>query len=175
MPATEQRHKPGVAVERRGARPRPTGFFTARLAVLLAVWFVGLRLAYPHSVSMPAAGKLQPNNPTVAVERSDAPPRLFGFLAAGLVAMLAVSVVALRLIYPGSLSGPTDAPRQATAQPALQINPAADLAAHRAAAAKELAGYGWVDRAHGVIRMPIEQAMRDIAKAGIPDWPKDAK
>lgn len=122
---------------------------------------------------MPASR--QPRNPDVAVERSDAPPRLFGFLAAGLAAFMAISFVALWLIYPRSVSGPSDDPRQPSAKPALQVDPAADLAAHRAAEAKELADYGWVDRAHGVVRIPIDQAMRDVAASGIPDWPQDAK
>jgi hypothetical protein len=78
-------------------------------------------------------------------------------------------------IYPGSLHGPSDAPGQPTAKPELQVNPAGDLAAHRDAEAKELAGYGWVDRERGIVRIPIDQAMRDVAGAGIPDWPKDAK
>lgn len=117
----------------------------------------------------------QPHNPGVAVERSDAPPRLFAFLAGGLAAVLVIAFVALRLVYPSAVSGPSDAPRAASAKPALQIDPGADLAAHRAAAAKELADYGWVDRARGVVRIPIEQAMRDVAAAGIPDWLKGAK
>ena len=114
-------------------------------------------------------------NPGVAVERSDAPPRLFAFLAAGLVAFVAISVIALRLIYPSAVSGPSDAPREPTATPRLQIDAAADLAAHRAAARRALTTYGWVDRARGIVRVPIDQAMRDIAAAGIPDWPGGAK
>jgi len=117
----------------------------------------------------------QPHNPGVAVERSDAPPRLFLFLALGLAGFVAVSVVALMAIYPGSLHGPKDAPGGETAKPELQINPAAELAAHRATETNELAGYGWVDRTRGIVRIPIDQAMQDIATAGIPDWPKDAK
>jgi hypothetical protein len=116
-----------------------------------------------------------PRNPGVAIERSDAPPRLFGFLAAGLAVFLVISVVALGLIYPGSVSGLSDAPRGETAKPQLQIDPAVDLAARRATEAKEFAGYGWIDREHGLVRIPIDQAMQDVANAGIPDWPKDAK
>lgn len=117
----------------------------------------------------------QPRNPGVGVERSDAPPRLFGFLATGLAALLAVSVIALWLIYPGSVSGPSDAQRQPSAKPALQVDPPADLATHRIAEERELAGYGWVDRAHGIVRIPVDQAMPDVAASGIPDWPKDAQ
>lgn len=117
----------------------------------------------------------QQHNPDIAVERSDAPPRLFAFLAAGLAGFLVISLVALQLIYPGSLAGPSDAPGKPTAKPALQIEPDADLAALRSTSTKKLASYGWVDRAHGVVRIPIDEAMQDVAATGIPDWPKDVK
>jgi hypothetical protein len=117
----------------------------------------------------------QPYNPGVAVERSDAPPRLIAILGAGLAAFLVVAALALALIYPNALSGPSDAPRLTTAAPRLQINPPGDLAVHRAAEQRELAGYGWVDRQRGTVRIPIEQAMRDIAASGIKDWPGDAR
>ena len=111
----------------------------------------------------------------VAVEKTDAPLWLYAALAAGLVAFFIISVVALRFIYPGSVSGPSDAPREQSAVPALQINPSADLAAHRAAEHRQLTSYGWVDRQAGVVRMPIERAMQDVAASGIKDWPEDAK
>jgi hypothetical protein len=78
-------------------------------------------------------------------------------------------------IFPRALSGPSDAPRLATAKPRLQMDPAADLAAYRAAQTRELTSYGWVDRQRGVVRIPIERAMQDVAAAGIKDWPGDAQ
>jgi hypothetical protein len=47
--------------------------------------------------------------------------------------------------------------------PRLQVNDEADLAALRAEEAKKLQGYHWVDRKAGVVRIPIEQAMRLLA------------
>lgn len=117
----------------------------------------------------------QPSNPGVAVERSDAPPALIAALAGGVAIVLALTFLALRLIYPAALAGPSDAPRLATAEPRLQIDPAADLAAHRAAAAKRLNSYGWIDRQRGIVRIPIERAMQDVLAAGIKDWPEDAR
>lgn len=116
-----------------------------------------------------------PRNPDVAVEKSDAPLWLYAALAGGLAAFLVVSGVTLRLVYPGAVSGPSDAPRGQSAKPALQINAPADLAAHRAAEQRALTGYGWVDRAHGVVHIPIDRAMRDVAASGIKDWPENAK
>ncbi len=122
---------------------------------------------------MPASR--QPRNAGVAVETSDAPFWLYAALASGLVAFFIVSLVALRFIYPGSVSGSSDAPRSQSAKPGLQINPSADLAAHRDAERRELTSYGWVDRQNGVVRIPIDRAMQDIAKSGIKDWPENAR
>lgn len=114
-------------------------------------------------------------NPGVAVERSDAPLRLFGFLAAGTIVFIALSFVAIMAIYPRSVTGPSDAPSRQTAAPRLQIDPHTDIAAYRAAETHELTSYGWVDRPHGIVRIPIDQAMHDIAASGIKDWPGDAR
>jgi hypothetical protein len=122
---------------------------------------------------MPAAKR--PRNPDVAVERSDAPLGLYAALAGGLVVFLLISLLALRLIFPGSVSGPSDAPRSESAKPRLQVNPAGDLALHRAAEQKALTGYGWVDHQRGIVRIPIDRAMQDIASTGIKDWPESAK
>jgi hypothetical protein len=47
--------------------------------------------------------------------------------------------------------------------PRLQVNDEADLAELRAEEAKKLQGYQWVDRKAGVVRIPVEQAMRLLA------------
>ncbi|MFL5267845.1 MAG: hypothetical protein ACJ8AH_14820 [Stellaceae bacterium] len=115
------------------------------------------------------------HNEDVAIERRDAPVWLVGILAAGVVAFVVLSSVVLMSVYPGALHGPSDAPRVTSAEPRLQIDPAADLAAYRAAEERQLTGYGWVDKQRGIVRLPIGEAMRDVAAAGIKDWPEDAK
>jgi hypothetical protein len=115
------------------------------------------------------------HNDGVAVERRDVPLWLVASLAAGVVVFFALSSLAIMFVYPSALHGASDAPRGASADPRLQINPPADLAAHRAAEERALTSYGWVDRQHGIVRIPIEQAMHDIAASGIKDWPGDAK
>ena len=114
-------------------------------------------------------------NEEVAVERSDVTVSLAAALFGGLAAALAVSIIAIALIYSSALHGPSDAPRLQTAKPRLEIDPAADLAAFRAQQQNELAHYGWIDRDHGVVRIPIDAAMQDVARDGIKDWPGDAK
>ena len=49
--------------------------------------------------------------------------------------------------------------------PRLQDLPAGDLAQYRREKSAELESYGWVDRSRGVVRVPIEQAMRELAAA----------
>ncbi len=39
---------------------------------------------------------------------------------------------------------------------------------------QSLNGVWWVDRASGRVHMPIAEAMRRVAREGIPDWPKAA-
>ena len=57
------------------------------------------------------------------------------------------------------------------AEPRLQTTPLADLAAIRAEDQKLLTGYGWVDESRGVVRIPIDAAMRMIATRGLPAPP----
>lgn len=55
--------------------------------------------------------------------------------------------------------------------PALQPDPAADMAAFRTRQLDQLNGTWWVDRAAGTVHQPIGDAMRRLAAQGIPDWP----
>jgi hypothetical protein len=75
-------------------------------------------------------------------------------------------------LYPRSLTDKTiTRPLPDPAAPRLQQSPAADMRAFYAREIKELNSVGWVDRAHGIVHMPIDEAMRLVAKEGIPDWP----
>lgn len=53
-------------------------------------------------------------------------------------------------------------------EPQLQTNEPAGLAKFRAAEAKMLEGYGWVDQPLGVARMPIGEAKKLILERGLP-------
>jgi hypothetical protein len=52
--------------------------------------------------------------------------------------------------------------------PRLQTNPRGDLLELREAEDRVLTTYGWVDRNAGVVRIPIEQAMKLTAERGLP-------
>ena len=54
------------------------------------------------------------------------------------------------------------------AGPVLQVNARSDLARRRAEEDTILSTYGWVDRATGAIRIPIDRAMQLLAERGLP-------
>lgn len=53
-------------------------------------------------------------------------------------------------------------------EPRLQTNPRQDLRDLRAAERDLLGSYGWVDRNAGIVRIPIEDAMRITLQRGLP-------
>ncbi|MBE7248824.1 MAG: hypothetical protein INR63_28090, partial [Actinomycetospora chiangmaiensis] len=72
----------------------------------------------------------------------------------------------LRLYYTLTVSLPLMRPPRDFPQPHLQRAPAADLDALLKDQKARLTGYAWVDRAHGIARMPIEEAMARLAATG---------
>jgi hypothetical protein len=58
--------------------------------------------------------------------------------------------------------------RRLPPEPRLQSAPITDLKEMRAAEDKLLNGYGWVDQAHGVVRVPIDRAIEMLAQRGLP-------
>jgi len=115
------------------------------------------------------------DNPETRRETSDVSARLVGVLFAGLFSFVVISIVILGLIFRSSLSGPDKGPTSLPPEPRLQTDPNADLAHFNAEAAARLAGYGYVDRANGIVHIPIDEAMKQIAAQGIPDWPRAAR
>lgn len=55
--------------------------------------------------------------------------------------------------------------------PRLQPSPRSEMAAFYAEEMQHLNSLGWVNRASGIVHIPIEQAMRETVQRGIPDWP----
>lgn len=58
--------------------------------------------------------------------------------------------------------------------PLLQESPVPDLATYRAEEEKALATYGWVDKARGIARIPVDEAIRLTAERGLPRTAPDA-
>ena len=53
-------------------------------------------------------------------------------------------------------------------EPRLQTNPREDLRLLRAHEDEVLNNYSWVDKSAGVVRIPIEEAIKLTAKRGLP-------
>jgi len=99
-----------------------------------------------------------------------------------IVVCLAVLGLALHFITAGLLGqlkqkpSPSDAwmPRVAKTSsnelsfPRLQVSPPADLQAFRAREQAELNSYGWIDEASGRVRLPIQQAMKELLQKPLP-------
>ncbi len=107
-------------------------------------------------------------------EKSDADPRLIGSLALGIAIFLIGTPFLLLAIYPRSGHDQPVAEQRLPPEPRLQVAAKADLDRLRAVESEQLERYGWVDRDHGVVRIPIEQAMKLLRERGLPDWPAPA-
>ena len=58
------------------------------------------------------------------------------------------------------------------AEPALQSDPPADMAAFHTREMAIMNSFGWTDRPRGIGHIPIDQAMQETLRDGIPDWPQ---
>lgn len=53
-------------------------------------------------------------------------------------------------------------------EPRLQVEPRQDLSSYREREAALLNGYHWIDKAAGVVRIPIDDAMKRVVESGVP-------
>ena len=104
-------------------------------------------------------------------ELSDVSPALAAAIAAGLRCSSSPrrssSSCHSGTATPDQLTGPRGAMPPA---PRLEADPVTDGDAYRAREAALLGGYGWVDRPAGIVRMPIDEAMRILAERGRAGW-----
>ena len=128
---------------------------------------------------MPHAEHAGDDNPAVHHEESDVNIRAIlgfgaGMIVVGIVLALAVFVL---FGYFNSRESAKVAPEYPLAaapesrlppEPRLQINPREDLQSLRANEDATLSGYGWVDKNAGIVRIPIDQAMKLTLQRGLP-------
>jgi len=57
---------------------------------------------------------------------------------------------------------------RAPAVPSLQVNPAVALERLKESEQTTLSSYGWVDQQKGIIRIPIDEAMKRVLEKGLP-------
>jgi hypothetical protein len=134
--------------------------------------------AQPRTVGhgLPPANQ---DNPEVHHEGSDVNVRaILGFGAGLFVAAVAIHLMVWLLFFYFSgreeMRAVADYPLAAgqaarvPPEPRLQINPREDLRALRAREEEILNGYGWVDKTAGVVRIPIDEAMKLTLQRGLP-------
>jgi hypothetical protein len=68
----------------------------------------------------------------------------------------------------GPAVSPFDSERVLPPEPRLQVDPAVDLNRMRESQEEILQSYGWVDKANGKVRVPIDRAMDLVIKQGLP-------
>ena len=118
------------------------------------------------------------DNPEVHHEESDVNIlAIFGF-GGGLMAVAMVVLLVIYVLF-GFFDGreratiPAEYPLAAQAdkgppEPRLQEHPREDLSELRAREDEILSSYGWVDRNAGIVRIPIDAAMKLTLERGLP-------
>lgn len=110
--------------------------------------------------------------PPARHEASDvAPSFIIAALASAFVLLILCAMLALWLFPNSSVDRRLTLPLPVFPSPRLQVDPRTDMQAFLQQETKLLNSSGWVDQAHGISHIPIDEAMRRIAAQGIPDWP----
>ncbi|MFZ0500217.1 MAG: hypothetical protein WAM52_13870 [Steroidobacteraceae bacterium] len=112
------------------------------------------------------------SNPEIDYERRDLALRPLLFIALALVGLLGAGPLIVLVGFP---SARHDVDRRLTVLPPvprLQTHPRAHLEAYLSRERELLDSYGWVDRAHGIARVPITVEMQRLAWQGIPGFPQ---
>jgi hypothetical protein len=119
------------------------------------------------------------DNPVVDHEESDVNIRaVFGFAGGLLVSAIVIHLAVWVLFrYFDAREGRQAAPAFPLAatqgsrlppEPRLQTNPRQDLGDLRAREDQVLTSYGWVDKNTGIVRIPIDEAMKLTLERGLP-------
>ncbi len=119
----------------------------------------------------------EPIHRSVMFEARDVDASVIGWIAVGVVvaALLIHGAVAASYAYFSRTEFRDQQPVTLVQQPApsptvpsLQVNPTADLERLEESERMTLSSYGWVDQQKGVVRMPIDEAMKRVLEKGLP-------
>src|SRR5690348_15793468 len=107
------------------------------------------------------------DNSKTAYEVSDWRVGVIGLMLLGTFVFLVITPFVLMAGYPDAVSDVSREMTIAPPEPRLQLDPPEGLAQFRAEQEKRLNTYYWVDRDKGLVRIPISQAMKEVAEKGI--------
>lgn len=133
----------------------------------------GVALAAMVVSRTPDEAAADPIDPTTRYEHRDISVRPVVLAGAGLLLGVWMAIIA---IYPLFRLLDREGPPAAQGMimppaPHLQDDPAHDLAEYRARENAAVNSYRWVDRANGVVSIPIDRAIQIVAEQGIPPQP----
>lgn len=115
---------------------------------------------------------VQSENPTTDFEPTDWSLRPVALVYVAIPVLLVISCFVLILAYPNSLPDVDRTLRIAPPGPRLQTDAAGDLQQFRADEERRLNSYYWIDRDKGIVHIPIDQAMNNLAATGAPGFAK---
>ena len=111
-------------------------------------------------------------NPETAFEKSDWPLGIVGWVLLGTFIFLVIAPFVLIGAFPRAVSDVSRALTVEPPQPRLQTDPSEDLAKFLSNEDKRLNTYYWIDKKKGIVHIPIEQAMKEVAEEGIDGFPR---
>lgn len=106
-------------------------------------------------------------------ENRDVDARALALFALGLVGFVAAALAVLHFLFgtaPSPLPFASGTGLPGSGRVMLETDPGASAASYEADQARRLASYGWVDRDHGIARIPVDAAVAILAVRGISDW-----
>ena len=122
-------------------------------------------------------------NPEVRFEKEDVNETSTFWFGVGILVVMVVTAFATKPLYDLLVGrgNETQAPAAYVAAdadasaslleppgPRLQVRPEIELAAFRAQEDAILSSYAWVDKEQGIVRIPVEEAMRLVVERGMP-------
>lgn len=127
---------------------------------------------HPNGAALAAAHGSDQTNPGIAFEPNDWPLKPVAAIYVGILVLIVICAFVLVAAYPTSLPDVSRKLTIAPPGPRLQTDAESNMRRFRAEEEKRLNGYSWVDQGNGIVRIPIEQAMKQLVQTGIPDFPK---
>jgi len=96
------------------------------------------------------------------------------WLAAGLAVFVVATPLLMPLVFPQSVQHrtPPAPPAVSADTPQLEISAKENLQRFERSEAELATSYGWTDRGHGAVRIPVRRAMELLAQRGLEGWPK---
>ena len=109
--------------------------------------------------------------PSAEHEGTDVGRRFIGAAFALLLVSLAVITGGTLWLFPLPETDRTlNTPLPVYSEPRLQASPRQEMQRFLAEEREQLSTYGWIDKPHGVVRLPIDVAMEKVAQRGIQGW-----